>query len=764
MKKYQVKILFAILLSLMVIFTSVNRLSAGTPVTPPAPANLLYPACIRQTDVDKWGFIDITGTFVIKPAYAYVSDFNSKGIAIAIDSKAYYETGKVYLIDRTGKTVAGPFTGSAPQNFENGYIVLKSNTGYVLMDETAKIVLQSTNTLYAYQDGMLRFSTVTGGKELYGYMDITGKIIIPAKYQYAGEFSNGLAVVTINDTSYAIIDKKGKLIKVSDHYINSGDLSQDFIPYSVKIGDYDYLYGYQTTAGKIVTPAKYSYIDGFKDGIAIVAESKDEEYNEKYGLIDKTGKYIIQPQYSGITYLGEGLYAVSNNFYSYDDQYTPKALFSGKGVQLTDFKFYTVNPFVNHMASVTDETTTFIIGTDGKPVAGMPKTSGIGTMTVMGDIIKAEIDGYLGYLKKDGTPIWKEADTVSLGSGISIGKQKYRNGFCTFAEYPAVSGLTDPKIQTAINTRLKSIFTDGLTDGKSTDDDGTPIYTETTDIWFSAWLNKNLLIIQEGGYYYPIGAAHGMPSMTYYYIDVKTGAFYSMNDLFKKNMLFLNRLTSLVGKQIELNLRTNAIMDNFYYFDEKPVVTASHGYIINKDCLTVYFEPYEIQSYAAGFQTFDIPWGQLSDLIDTNGAFWNSFDKTVVNSKINIIGDPIDTDIVTSIANTMKSYETTMIDAINLNDFTKVEASLLKGSTLYNSQKQLVPYLYSKGTKEKLISYDIYAIEYDYGKNEYKVFVNETVAVKYAGKDYVNYPYSWCYTAVYNSTAKTTSLSKIEKW
>lgn len=44
-----------------------------------------------------------------------------------------------------------------------------------------------------------------------------------------------------------------------------------------------------------------------------------------------------------------------------------------------------------------------------------------------------------------------------------------------------------------------------------------------------------------------------------------------------------------------------------------------------EDKLAIYFEPYEIAAYAAGFPTFYIPYDEMIDIIDTEGEFWKSF-------------------------------------------------------------------------------------------------------------------------------------------
>ena len=48
----------------------------------------------------------------------------------------------------------------------------------------------------------------------YGFIDKTGREVIPCKYEAAGEFSEGLAAVKLNG-KYGFIDKKGKPLLIN---------------------------------------------------------------------------------------------------------------------------------------------------------------------------------------------------------------------------------------------------------------------------------------------------------------------------------------------------------------------------------------------------------------------------------------------------------------------------------------------------------------------------------------------------------------------
>ena len=95
------------------------------------------------------------------------------------------------------------------------------------------------------------FPAFEGG--LWGYIDKTGAWVIKPTYNWAGSFSEGLAVV-----------QPGKEAK----------------------------YGYIDTSGKIVIKSEYSYGWLFSNGLAPVMPGMDG----KYGYIDASGKMVIGPR------------------------------------------------------------------------------------------------------------------------------------------------------------------------------------------------------------------------------------------------------------------------------------------------------------------------------------------------------------------------------------------------------------------------------------------------------------------------------------
>lgn len=113
----------------------------------------------------------------------------------------------------------------------------------------------------------------------------------------------------------------------------------------------------------------------------------------------------------------------------------------------------------------------------------------------------------------------------------------------------------------------------------------------------------------------------------------------------------------------------------------------------------------------------------------------------------------------TLINTVMKNYETNLVQAINTNRFSLVEPYLVKGSSLYSEQKELVRKLYLQGIKETLKSYEIMKYEL-ISSDEYRVFVTESVEIKYPNKPGNIKDFQWIYTFIKSKNG----LSKIEKW
>jgi hypothetical protein len=113
-----------------------------------------------------------------------------------------------------------------------------------------------------------------------------------------------------------------------------------------------------------------------------------------------------------------------------------------------------------------------------------------------------------------------------------------------------------------------------------------------------------------------------MPIMDYYYIDIRTGASYQLKDLFLENKEYTAKINDMIASEITANLASSSPM---YFPDSDKAIPELKNFKLDKDSLTIYFYPYDIAPYAAGFPEFLIPFKDISEYINEEGDFWKSF-------------------------------------------------------------------------------------------------------------------------------------------
>ncbi|HNG17817.1 MAG TPA: WG repeat-containing protein, partial [Candidatus Obscuribacter sp.] len=265
----------------------------------------------------KWGFIDHSGKFVIKPQFRRVFSY-SEGLAAA-DLSARWG-----FIDPTGKFVIERAYEDV-HSFSKGYAAVKVFNGkWGLIDKTGNMVvpakfeqlgdcgeastpLEPVDIIYCpYREG---------GK--WGYIDLTGEPKIEAKYENVEPYSEGFAAVS-QLGKWGFIDKDGKQItelkfdqvrpfrdRVAEGYfgadfviigdigtismsdpLNSRSFFHDGLGLSLKKGKY----GFMNKAGKTVIKRRFTYAEDFSEGLAVVGVA-----NARRGFIDVEGQLVIPP-------------------------------------------------------------------------------------------------------------------------------------------------------------------------------------------------------------------------------------------------------------------------------------------------------------------------------------------------------------------------------------------------------------------------------------------------------------------------------------
>lgn len=548
-----------------------------------------------------YGYADSEGNIAIEPVFRYAEPFFQCGLAPVTASD-----DRKGLIDKTGKYVVYPEWDYI--NYSEGtFICYKFEGNYFhVYDGTGALLFEH----YDYTEGFSEGLMPSYNEFKRGYLDKNGDLAIPLYYTKLGNFVNGIAEVAPSWTEPSYyIDKYGNDLTDT---VSSG--LRMFRDESTK------LFGFMNDRGETVIPAAFSYATPFLNGYSIVKPA--EAYDEKYGVIDTTGRYVLEPAFSGIKRLSNGLVAVGEMVsddiyvpYGYFD-YCRKMLFTPDFGRSSGYAYFTVSDFDDENVCVSDgESILFIDKTLNKSDA-LPGVSGTGWFTRDNDLLRGYLNGKLTVLDKKGNIISQASGVIDLGSGLKSEKHiRIPSPSATIA-YPAISGMKDKELQQKIN---ELIITEIVAPCEEYAVYNGPHDTSILDAGYTLSKKKDLLMIDQNGYMYYLGAAHNYSFRNTVFIDLTTGVQYRSSDLFRKDSGVWDYLSNTITAKIREST------DEMIYFDDSVSIGPGTKFALTDDGIDFYFEKGEIAANAAGMQVFHVPYSDLADYLDTEGAFWRSF-------------------------------------------------------------------------------------------------------------------------------------------
>jgi hypothetical protein len=222
-------------------------------------------------------------------------------------------------------------------------------------------------------------------------------------------------------------------------------------------------------------------------------------------------------------------------------------------------------------------------------------------------------------MNEQGQVVYRPLSYISTNAGVKVSEEKFKPNINYIVYYPVLGNMADIKKELEVNQELRDMWTGISTLSIKPDDVLDHHYDGGFSVVFS---KKSLLVIMENGYDYPFGAAHGMPVMSHVHIDTRTGEFYELEDLFLDGSDYTGILSEIVRDQ----LADMSDQDqDFYWLDSYDGISRDHQFYITDEGLNLYFQPYEIAPYAAGFPTFMVTFEEIDDIIDKKGGFWKSF-------------------------------------------------------------------------------------------------------------------------------------------
>jgi len=278
-------------------------------------SDLIFP--VTDLSTGKTGYMDVNGKIIIKPDYDYAYELIPEWDGLL--QVGNYKNGDLCfgLIDKTNNVIF-------PIQYE-----------LLIYDPSNKTIIASKTVVFVFMSGLPILSV--------GYYKLDGTVILPDQYRFMSKFINGKAIVQKSDDfHWYIIDEKGEVIKKLDESITYAWWNMyhtDYIAFSRTYLD-EYLiskYGYMDTEGKVLFElpyqslvtefengraiiqdvsrniicvidtegnvikelgmSYYAYINGFKDGIALVSMESG-----LMGAVNSDGDWVIEPEYKQVDY------------------------------------------------------------------------------------------------------------------------------------------------------------------------------------------------------------------------------------------------------------------------------------------------------------------------------------------------------------------------------------------------------------------------------------------------------------------------------
>jgi serine/threonine protein kinase len=250
------------------------------------------------------------------------------------------------------------------------------------------------------------FERITTVSVKHGFIDKTGKEVIPCKYDGASSFSEGFACVA-RDGKYGLIDKTGK--EVIPCKYDDADPFSNGLACVARDGQY----GFIDKTGNVVIPCKYDGASSFSEGLARVNR------DAKWGFINKTGKEVIPCKYDGASSFSEGLARVNRDAKWGIINKTGKEVIPCK----YDYSDYMLMVFSDGLARVARDGKYGFIDKTGKEVIPCKYD---GAYSFSEGLARVKRDGKYGFIDKTGKEVTpcKYDEAPYFSDGFAVVKRR----------------------------------------------------------------------------------------------------------------------------------------------------------------------------------------------------------------------------------------------------------------------------------------------------------------------------------------------------
>ena len=247
--------------------------------------------CIVKSD-GKYGVIDMKGKEIIPCTHEHIYDCSEDMFLYRTKDEDYnYWYG---WLDKKGNVVIEAQYSDAGLFNDGLALAIRKNdkkswiNEYAFINKKGEIVVDFNTyaKMQSFSDGLAAVNVENDNKDVWGYINTKGEVVIAPTYGYAYPFCDGVAIVGKNDKNF-VIDTKGEVVFIpeKDMVFLEEEFSEGLMPVA-KGNDLKAKCGFINTKGEEALPFEYDYAESFIDGTAYVIKDK------KFLVIDKKGKVL----------------------------------------------------------------------------------------------------------------------------------------------------------------------------------------------------------------------------------------------------------------------------------------------------------------------------------------------------------------------------------------------------------------------------------------------------------------------------------------
>jgi hypothetical protein len=319
----------------------------------------------------KFGYVDVTGEFVIPPRFDAAGDFSEGLAAVQIKDLWGY-------IDRTGAVVIEPRFTTA-RRFECGHALVEPKGGGVdaihyvdrtgapayarvgsLREGLAPVV---SGELYA-SSGSVAFGLPVKGMTM-GAIDVSGQLVIPLQFASLMPFTGGLARA-LDERGWGFVDRTGKWV-ITPRFKKVCDFSEDLAAFLAGGEGANATWGFADRNGDIVIPPRFSQVDDFVEGVAHVRAEGREVFIDRSGeiVLEVPAGLAVSPKYG----TAHPVRFCSGYLRIYGEPYGYVGFMNREGKVTIEPRLRQATDFDGDVASVSDKPGEFVlIDRDGRPL------------------------------------------------------------------------------------------------------------------------------------------------------------------------------------------------------------------------------------------------------------------------------------------------------------------------------------------------------------------------------------------------------------